>query len=195
MVSVAKGRPATGRDLDGLADNVVGEILAGELHVSPRPASRHALASSALGSDLFGKFHRPAGGGGGGWWSLDEPALELGDDTLVAELAGWRRERMPIVPDAPTFTLAPDWVCEVLSSSTARIDRMLKLPLYLRAGVSHVWLVDPIAEALETLRRTADGWLVIGVYGVDMKMRAPPFDHSEIDLARLWDRGERSSSS
>lgn len=194
MVAAPKGRPATRRDLEALADNVIGEILAGELHVSPRPASRHALAASALGSDVFGRFHRPPSGDSGGWWILDEPELELGDDTVVPDLAGWRRERMPVLPDAATFTLAPDWVCEVLSPSTARIDRILKLPIYLRAGVSRLWLVDPIAQSLEALRRTDDGWLLVGTWGGDMKVRVPPFDAAEIDLARLWDRGERSST-
>jgi hypothetical protein len=85
----------------------VGEIVDGDLHVSPRPASRHALASSGLGSGLGPPFHHGRGGPGG-WWIIDEPELHLGGDVLVPDLAGWRRDRMPVFPDVAAFTLAPD---------------------------------------------------------------------------------------
>ena len=104
------------------------EIGDGVLHVQPRPAPRHALAGSALGAVLMGPFGMGRGGPGG-WWILDEPELHFGDDVLVPDLAGWRRERMPELPDAAYFTLAPDWVCEVLSPSTRRIDLHGKRPI------------------------------------------------------------------
>ncbi|HLA78916.1 MAG TPA: Uma2 family endonuclease, partial [Vicinamibacteria bacterium] len=85
-------RPATYDDLLAVPDHQVGEILAGDLHVSPRPAPRHARASSGLGAAVFGPFDAGRGGPGG-WWILDEPELHLGSDVLVPDLAGWKRER------------------------------------------------------------------------------------------------------
>ena len=105
---------ATYEDVLNAPENKVAEILDGELILSPRPAPRHALAASRLGRILGPYDDDP--GGPGGWWILDEPELHLGDETVetvVPDLAGWRRERMPAVPDEAYFTLAPDWVCEV----------------------------------------------------------------------------------
>jgi Uma2 family endonuclease len=190
MTSPRANRPATRGDLEKLPDNVVGEILCGELHVSPRPASRHALACTMLGVDLGSTFHGPKRPGGGGWWILDEPELELGEDIVVPDLAGWRRERLPVLPDVAAFTIAPDWICEVMSPSTARVDRMLKLPIYFNAGVKHAWLLDPLAESVDVFRHTPDGWLLVTTVGAAERVRIEPFEIAEIDLARLWDRGE-----
>src|SRR4051812_44978930 len=106
--------PATAADLARLPPHVVGEIVDGVLQVSPRPASPHARAASTLQVDLGGPFDRGRGGPGG-WWIVVEPELRFGADVVVPDLAGWRRERLPTWPDVPFFTLAPDWVCEVLS--------------------------------------------------------------------------------
>ena len=116
-------RPATFDDLVKLPDNLVAEILHGELHASPRPALRHSRTERSLGSAIGGPYNDGIGGPGG-WWILAEPELHLGADVLVPDLAGWRRTRMPEVPDAVYATIAPDWVCEILSPSTAKIDRV-----------------------------------------------------------------------
>src|SRR5262245_40508208 len=144
-------RPATYRDILALPNNVVGEIVGGELMVSPRPASGHALAALGIGGELWGPFQRGRGGPGG-WWILVEPELHFGEDVLVPDLAGWRRERMPIMLNAPYFTLAPDWVCEIASSSRASYDRVHKMPIYAREKVGHAWIVDPVARTLEIFR-------------------------------------------
>ena len=106
---------ATYEDLLKVPENKVAEIVDGELYVSPRPAAPHALATSVLGVELGGPFHQGRGGPGG-WWIVDEPELHLGEDVLVPDLAGWRRERMPEFPKTAFFTLAPDWVCETLAA-------------------------------------------------------------------------------
>lgn len=148
MPPVPQRKPATYADIMALPDHVVGEILDDELVVSPRPAPAHAFASSGIGMDL-GPFHRRLGGPGGpgGWWIIDEPELHLGPHVLVADLAGWRRERMPVRPQTAWFELAPDWVCEVQSPRTARRDRVQKMRMYGEHGVRWLWLVDPGARA------------------------------------------------
>jgi Uma2 family endonuclease len=176
---------ATYQDVLDAPPQVVAEILAGDLYTSPRPALRHANAASVLGMDIGGAFQRGRGGPGG-WWILDEPELHLGTNVLVPDLAGWRRERMPECPAGAYCEQAPDWVCEVLSASTARIDRVLKVPAYAEAGVSHVWLVDPVAQTLEAHELTMQGYRLLGTYGGLDTVRVAPFDAIELELAALW---------
>lgn len=162
------------------------------LYTHPRPASRHSRAATKLGAELDGPFDRGRGGPGG-WLLLDEPELHLGDDIVVPDIAGWRRERMPELPDVAYFTLAPDWVCEILSDSTEAVDRTDKMIIYGREGVSHVWLVDPIARTLEVFRLARGkrktrkaAWTLVDVWRDDARVRAEPFDAFQLHLASLW---------
>ena len=116
---------------------------------------------------------------------LDEPELHLGSDVVVPDLAGWRRERMPRVPQRAFCELAPDWICEIISTSTAHLDRGEKLAIYLRERVGQVWLLDPVPGSLEVLRHTADGYLIVGVHCAPVQIRAEPFDAVELDLGLL----------
>lgn len=181
----APRREATYDDLLALPEHVVGEIIGGELIVSPRPAAPHALASSVLGGDLMVPFGRGKGGPGG-WWIVDEPELHLGRHVLVPDLAGWRRKSMPVFPTGPFFTQAPDWVCEVISPSSLRTDRVRKLPIYLEHEVSWAWLVDPIGRTLEVYERAGNRWTVVGLHGGNETVRAVPFDAVEIELEGWW---------
>jgi Uma2 family endonuclease len=179
-------RIATYQDIVDLPENLVGEILYGELHTHPRPAPRHARAYSSLGGRLGGTYDWGQEGPGG-WWILDEPELHLGRDVIVPDIAGWRRERMPALPDAAWFDLAPDWVCEILSPSTARTDRALKMPLYARERVPYLWLVDPDARTLEVYQlQDAGQWLLLATLKDDDPVRQPPFDAISFPLASLW---------
>lgn len=141
-------KSAAYEDLFKLPPHQVGEIIHGSVYAHPRPAPRHARAYSILGKELVGPYDQ-GGSGPGGWWILDEPELHLGRDILVPDLAGWRRERLPALPETAWFELAPDWLCEILSPATARLDRVEKLPIYASHGVGHVWLVDPDLRTLE----------------------------------------------
>jgi Uma2 family endonuclease len=179
-------RPATYEDLLNVPDHLVAEILDGELHVSPRPAPRHADASSGLGGALRNPFDRGRGGPGG-WRILDEPELHLTADVLVPDLAGWRRERLPTLPEEAYFSLAPDWVCEVLSPSTASMDRVKKLAIYARELVRHTWLVDPLARTIEILRLENGRWTIVATFADHDVIRAEPFDALELDLSLLWE--------
>jgi len=178
-------RPASYDDLLALPEHVVGEIIDGDLHVTPRPSPRHTVAASVLGGELNPPY-QGGRGGPGGWWILDEPELHLGRDVLVPDLAGWLRSRLPAMPEAAYFTLAPDWICEVLSPGTARTDRLKKLRIYAREGVAHAWLVDPIARTLEVLRLENARWSIIAVHGGDERVSAEPFDAIAIGLLALW---------
>jgi Uma2 family endonuclease len=180
-------RRATYEDLMQVPDTKVAEIIDGELIVSPRPASPHAHAATGIAADTL-QFHGPPGSvpGPGGWWLLPEPELHFGDDVLVPDWAGWRRERLPVLENVPFFTLAPDWVCEIVSPSTGRVDRSRKMPRYAADGVAHLWLVDPSARTLEIYRLEAGRWIVAAAHGGDDVVRAEPFDAIEIRLARWW---------
>jgi hypothetical protein len=181
----ADQRPATYADVEALPDHVVGEILDGEMHVSPRPRSRHALAAAGLLWRLGPPFH-DGSDGPGGWWLLSEPELHLGNDIVVPDLAGWRRERLPLLPDVPYFTLAPDWLCEVVSPSTERLDRGRKLGVYAREGVPYVWLVNPVARTLEILVLEGGRYSIFGVFSGAASIQAPPFEAIAVHLDGLW---------
>lgn len=179
---------ATYEDLRRVPPEKVAELVEGELIVTPRPATPHALAASRLGGELIGAFDRLPGGGGGpgGWFILHEPELHFGEDVLVPDVAGWRRERMPRLPNAPFLTLAPDWLCEVTSPSTRAFDRVRKMPIYAREKVGHVWLLDPIDRFLEIFRLEGQRFVLASSHGGATNIRAEPFQDLEIDLGRFW---------
>jgi Uma2 family endonuclease len=185
MVDPARRR-ATYQDVVAAPDHKVAEIIDGVLHLSPRPSKPHAAAASALGEELGPPFKRGRGGPGG-WIILDEPELHLGASIVVPDLGGWRRARLPVLTtDEPYFTLAPDWICEVLSPSTAKLDRAEKLPIYALAEVHHAWLVDPLLRTLEVLRWENGRWVLLGTYRDDGRVRAEPFEAFELELEVLW---------
>ena len=184
MSAVIK-RPATFADLEDLPAQVVGEIVRGELFVSPRPAIPHALAASCLGIEL-GPFHRGRGGPGG-WWILYEPELHLADDVLVPDLAGWKRSRLPVLPQTAAFVEAPDWPCEVLAPSTARVDLQFKLPAYATAGVEFAWIIDPIQRSLQAFRCRDGKWVLQVSATGNERVRLEPFEAIELELATLWE--------
>lgn len=178
-------RGARYADLCAVPQNFVAEIIGGELYASPRPAIPHTHAASVLGMELGGPFHRGRNGPGG-WVLLHEPELHLGEDVLVPDIASWRRERMPAVPAVAHLTLAPDWLCEVLSPATENIDRVKKLAVYAREGVGHVWLVNPALEMLEVLRLESQRWSLLAEHEGEARVRAEPFDAIELELGALW---------
>ncbi|WNG42769.1 Uma2 family endonuclease [Archangium minus] len=179
-------RKATYVDLEAVPPHRVAELIAGELYVSPRPAVPHAVATSELFGELSGPFGRGQGGPGG-WRLLFEPEVHLGEDVLVPDIAGWRRERMPKTPRTAALTLAPDWVCEELSPSTRTLDRTAKLPVYAREGVRFVWLVDPDARMLEVFRLEGTHYLLLATHASQARLRAEPFEALEWELALLWE--------
>jgi len=190
MIAMPADRPgpATYQDIIDLPETLTGEIIDGELFVSPRPVSRHSLAVANLIFTLLGPFGRGLGGPGG-WVFLIEPEVHLGADVMVPDLAGWRRERLPPEELPDYISITPDWICETLSPSTAKRDRGIKLRAYLGHGVAHAWLIDPTAKTLEVFAADRARWALVGVWGEGERVAAPPFDVAPFPITSLWSTG------
>lgn len=176
---------ATYEDLCNVPENMTGEIIDGELIVTPRPAWRHIDVASSLGGELVPPF-RFGRGGPGGWLIYDEPEIHFGKNVIVPDLAGWRRERLAFRLDEHRFTVSPDWVCEILSPSTARNDRVKKMRVFAQHEVQYAWIIDPILMTLEVFKLESGNWTVRGLFAENEKVRAEPFEEVEIDLGNLW---------
>ncbi len=185
MAETAK-KNATYSDLYNIPENMIGEIVDGELVVTPRPSKHHVFAASVLEVELGSPYQFGRGGGPGGWVILVEPEIKLGENIVVPDLAGWRKERFLATEETNWFSVSPDWVCEVLSPSTLRTDKIKKMPLYGRYGVQHLWFIDPTAKTLDVFRLESGKWVVAGLFVEDDKARAEPFQEIEIDLNNLW---------
>jgi Uma2 family endonuclease len=167
--------------------NVVVEVIDGDLITAPRPRARHAHVSSRLGGRLR-PFSDPIDDEPGGWVILDAPEIHLGPrpDILGPDLAGWHRARMPEIPDVAAISLAPDWVCEVLSDRTEALDRGRKMRIWRREGISHVWLVSPELRTLEVYRLENGRYSLLDTLEGDEVVRAEPFADLALPLAVLW---------
>jgi Uma2 family endonuclease len=177
---------ATYDDLREVPEHFVAEMFDGDLYASPRPATPHSRAASVLAAALISPFDQGRNGPGG-WLFLYEPELHFDNDVLVPDIAAWRRARLPALPAAAYLTLAPDWVCEVLSPSTERLDRGEKLRVYARERVAYVWLIDPSQQALEVLALDQRAqWAKRSAFEGRANVRAAPFDAIELELGALW---------
>ena len=189
MTAPVLHHPATYDDLLAVPDNLVAELIDGDLYTSPRPSGRHSNARCALGMLLGPPFHFGRGGPGG-WWIIDEPEIHFGPrpdvQVAVPDLAGWRRKRMPEMPEDHRFRVVPDWVCEIASPSTAHVDRTVKMPLYARHGVAYAWVVDPQSRTLEVFRLEHDRWVPLTTYSGEQRVSAEPFEALDFDLKDLW---------
>lgn len=178
-------RQATYADIEALPETLVGEIIDGVLETHPRPRPRHGIAMSRLAGELESPFGRGRGGPGG-WIFASEPEIHFGPNVVVPDLAGWRQERLRELPETAFYELAPDWVCEVLSPSTARLDRGAKRRIYAEAGVGHLWLLDPVAGELEAFQLEGRRWLLLATVQRGEEVRVPPFDAVAFPLDDLF---------
>jgi Uma2 family endonuclease len=173
---------ATYEDLLRVPQNMVAELIEGEIYASSRPGYRHANAASELLTILRWHLGRP---GRGEWHVVFEPELHLGGNVLGPDLAGWRVERVPVMSDTVAIEIVPDWVCEVTSPASGRLDRLRKIPAYSRSDVGYAWLLNPEQQMVEVYRRYGDGWIV-KTYGEELATRIEPFEAIEIDLTLIW---------
>ncbi len=181
MKPLKKG--ATYDDLRDVPEHFVAEMFDGDLYATPRPSLPHANAAGSLLAKIHSSFHRKDPDG---WVILFEPELHFGRDVLVPDIAGWRRERLPAIPNVAYLTLAPDWICEVVSPSTESIDRGKKLRIYALEGVAHAWLVDPLRQSLEVLALESGCLVELEQHRGAVTVRARPFDAIELELGALW---------
>lgn len=178
-------KQATYADLEAVPSHLVAEIIDGELLTHPRPSPRHGATTNSLSGELAGPFQKGRGGPGG-WVFLDEPELHLGPHVLVPDIAGWRRERLPTVPEKSSHLMPPDWVCEVLSASTEKRDRTIKMRVYAEAKIPFLWLIDPRQQFLEAFALKEGKWTWLAAWNSADEVRAPPFDAVAFSLADLW---------
>ena len=180
-------KPSLYEQLEALPQGLTGEILDGQLHTQPRPTGPHTRAETELSIDIGSAYGRGRGGPGG-WWILVGPEIHfvIGQEVAVPDLAGWRKERMPQIPQGHRFEVVPDWVCEILSPSTASKDREVKMPLYAHYGVAYAWLVDPQRRALEADGLDNGRWRLLAEAPDRDSIAVAPFDALELDLANLW---------
>ncbi len=181
---IAKAR-ATYQDVLDAPENMVAELINGALHLHPRPAMRHARAAFRLAGRLDDPFENGVGGPGG-WWFAIEPELHLEEDVLVPDIAGWRRDRVPTFPDTTACSIAPDWVCEILSPRTREYDLTEKRARYASCGVGHLWLVDPDARTLEGFALEAGRWVLLAAIHGAAEARVAPFEAAAFPLSALW---------
>lgn len=173
-------------DIDALPAHMKGEIIDGVFYAMTRPRGFHQSVAGLIHLDVASAYQRGRGGPGG-WWILPEPGIEFPNSPEVSpDLAGWTRERLPAISKKETIRVVPDWICEVLSTSTRRHDLRIKRPFYARMGVAHLWVVDPDAYVITSSVLENGRWSELGVWSDEADARIPPFDAVEINLADWW---------
>lgn len=177
---------ATYEDLLAVPPHLIAEIIGGQLVTHPRPAPRHLLCTSRLGPIIACSYDWQIGFQSDGWWVLDRPEQHLDEEILVPDIAGWRTERMPELPDTAWFSMVPDWVCEVIYPATARYIRCEKRDIYAANGVEHLWHIDPSNRLLEVFELSSSNWVLIKTWRDDERVAAPPFPNAPFNLGRLW---------
>ncbi|MCX4239474.1 Uma2 family endonuclease [Paraliomyxa miuraensis] len=163
------------------------EIVAGMIVEKASPTFEHGEAQGAAAAHARRFGGGPGGGGPVGWWIAVEVDVELEPHELYRpDVAGWRRDRTPERPAGWPVRIRPDWVCEILSPSTAARDLGPKLRTYHHHGVEHVWIVDPEHRTLTVYRHGNEGYVVARVAGADEVMVVEPFDGLPLQVGVLF---------
>ena len=169
------------RDPDGRE-----ELIRGTLVEKAAPSGEHSSAQGGIDRRIGHKFDRkPGGRWPGGWWFFVELDVRFGQEIFRPDVCGYKRDKLQQKPTGRPVTLAPDWVCEVLSPSNAKMDRVEKLQTYFAAGVPHYWLVDPIEGSLEIFRRTDLAYALVQSAHRGQRLKPEPFDTMEFTVDEL----------
>jgi Uma2 family endonuclease len=179
------GRPATLEDWLAQLDDGHAEFIDGQLIEKASPAVEHGVAQLRLGIRLAEFSRRGGGGRPGGWWLASEVDILLDGRGYRPDIAGWRRERMPVLPRERPMTVRPDWVCEIVSESNRMTDTVIKLRRFHQVGIPHYWILDQAARTLTVYRHTLDGYLVALASEAGERIRAEPFDAIELSVSDL----------
>lgn len=187
MGAAEQTRPAaTYADVLAAPPDQVAELVSGALHLQPRPRMRHGHAMLRLTGRLERAFGDDLGDDEGDWYFAIEPEIHLGSNVVVPDIAGWRRENLPDDLDVAYMEVAPDWLCEVLSASTRNFDLTEKRAVYGRAGVRHLWFVDPQSKTLEAFENRDGAWVLLDALGGEAAVALPPFAELSFPLETLW---------
>ena len=198
MLAIARKLPepprkATYQDVLDAPENMVAQLIDGELYLHARPVDPHVRASGKLYSAIDHRYDSNIdndsdedGDGPGDWVILPEPELRLGEDVLVPDIAGWRVNKHPRNRANSFSEVVPNWVCEVLSPTTRKLDLGRKSDIYAREGVSHLWIVDPKARTLQASALSDGTWLPVSTLADAETVSVPPFEKLKIPLSRLW---------
>jgi Uma2 family endonuclease len=181
MESAHTSGPATARDLAELEHH---EIIDGVVVRKASPTFRHGR----LQGELYAQLRTREVPRGGNWWFSLEVEIELSEHQVyLPDVAGWRVETMPDEPAVRTIRVRPDWICEVLSSSTARHYMVVKRAHYRSAGVGHYWVIDPVHGTLTVLRNTGTAFEVAAVATAeDAETTLEPFSDLVVDMRMLF---------
>ena len=163
------------------------ELIDGEFFEKAAPTMDHARAQISIGAFIWGSFDRKPGGpsGPGGWWIGSEVDIALDGRGYRPDLAGWRRERMPVLRKERPVTVRPDWICEIVSESNRTTDTVKKLRRYHQSGVPHYWILDQLERTLTVHRNGPDGYLIALRAEAHERVRAEPFDAIELQVSVL----------
>jgi Uma2 family endonuclease len=190
-------RPATIEDWLRIPEEKRAELIHGRIvyHAFPGVKHGHVQGQLAVLLHLYNRRRTSFDGGGGGapalggWWISLEVDMAIGDLGCRPDVVGWRRNTRARAPEADArgvVTETPDFLCEVLSPSTALYDQGIKRDAYYQAGVPHYWLIDPTIQTLTLLERTERGYLIVQVAGPGETVRAAPFEGIEIPVDELF---------
>lgn len=165
------------------------ELIDGEIVRRAMDRPEHGAAQAKVVALLDG-FNRRSGGprGPGGWWIMTEVDVlyPTTEEVFRHDALGFRRERHPDRPTGVPLGAIPDWVCEVLSRSTARFDVVKKHRTLHAHGVPHYWVIDPEHEALTVYRHHPDGYISAVAGGIGDVIVAEPFTEIELDVGELF---------
>ncbi len=176
------------------------ELLGGELRPRAMARASHGAAQGIIFGQLM-KLHGPGGTWGDGqeppgerWWLSQDPDLYIGGECMRPDVAGWRLDRHPRFPEVVNvgeylgvYVTPPDWVCEVLSKSTAARDLGIKWQAYQRAGVEWYWLVDLQNETLMVFHRSERYYEAVQISApAAAPHHLPPFEQLDFVLSPLF---------
>ena len=185
MPTASSPKSATVADWLAQPEDARLELIDGELIPKAAPTVQHGRAQVAVSISLRG-FARRSGGSGGGWWIASEVDILVEGRGYRPDLAAWRRERVPVLPQERPMAIRPDWICEIVSESNRSTDTVKKLRRYHQAGVPHYWILDEVARALTVYRHGPDGYVIALAAEAEELVRAEPFDAIELKVGVLF---------
>lgn len=148
----------------------------------PPPTPAHAWTHARLAGALFGL----AEGLEEGWWICLQPEIQLGPGLGARpDLAGWRRDRLPQLPQE-AFSTRPDWVAEILSPGNHARDRVELRRRYGACEVPFLWLLDPEERVLEGFAWDEGMWILLGAWTEGDRVGLLPFERVDIDIGGLF---------